>query len=86
MRDFFDMIVRASAKVAYDPGLYSAILEHREAVSALTQARQGPDRLLLFHGSGGDRPGLRVCGCGRWDFPTNKSIRPASPDLIRRIS
>jgi len=37
-RDLFDT-VRASAKVAYDPGLYSAILEHREAVGALTKSR-----------------------------------------------
>ncbi len=38
VRDLFDS-VRASAKVAYDPGLYSAILEHREAVSALQKGR-----------------------------------------------
>ncbi len=35
-----DDTVRASAKVAYDPGLYSAILEHREAVATLTKSRQ----------------------------------------------
>jgi len=38
IRDLFDT-VRASAKVAYDPGLYSAILEHREAVSTLLKSR-----------------------------------------------
>jgi Cu(I)/Ag(I) efflux system membrane fusion protein len=32
-RDLF-VIVRASARVAYDPGLYSAILEHQAAVEA----------------------------------------------------
>jgi Cu(I)/Ag(I) efflux system membrane fusion protein len=29
--------IRASARVAYDPGLYSAILEHQQAVSALAK-------------------------------------------------
>ena len=38
-RDLFDT-VRASAKVAYDPGLYSAILEHREAVATLRKSRE----------------------------------------------
>jgi len=38
-RDLFDT-VRASAKVAYDPGLYSAILEHREAVATLRKGRE----------------------------------------------
>ena len=38
MRDLFDT-VRASAKVAYDPGLYSAILEHREAVEGLRKSQ-----------------------------------------------
>lgn len=33
MRDLF-VIVRASARVAYDPGLYSAILEHQGAIEA----------------------------------------------------
>src|SRR5450755_3824985 len=33
IRDLF-VIVRASARVAYDPGLYSAILEHQAAVEA----------------------------------------------------
>ncbi len=33
MRDLF-VFVRASARVAYDPGLYSAILEHQGAVEA----------------------------------------------------
>ncbi len=30
-----ETLVRASAKVAYDPGLYSAVLEHQEAVRTL---------------------------------------------------
>ena len=34
------LTIRASAKVAYDPGLYSAILEHQAAVDAL---RKSPD-------------------------------------------
>ncbi len=38
-RDLDDTI-RASAKVAYDPDLYSAILEHREAVAGLKKSQQ----------------------------------------------
>lgn len=36
-RDLFQT-VRASAHVAYDPGLYSAILEHREALQSLKKS------------------------------------------------
>jgi Cu(I)/Ag(I) efflux system membrane fusion protein len=37
VRDLDDT-VRASAKIAYDPGLYSAILEYREALSGLKKS------------------------------------------------
>ncbi|OGR91886.1 MAG: hypothetical protein A2992_08215 [Elusimicrobia bacterium RIFCSPLOWO2_01_FULL_59_12] len=39
VRDLFSA-VRASARVAYDPGLYNAILEHKEALSNLGKSRE----------------------------------------------
>jgi Cu(I)/Ag(I) efflux system membrane fusion protein len=38
VRDLYQSI-RASARIAYDPGLYTAILEHREAAAALRKSR-----------------------------------------------
>lgn len=42
-RELFNT-VRASARVAYDPGLYSALLEHREALQSLRRSREGGNR------------------------------------------
>lgn len=39
-RELFNT-VRAAARVAYDPGLYSALLEHREALQALKRSEAG---------------------------------------------
>jgi Cu(I)/Ag(I) efflux system membrane fusion protein len=58
-------LVRASGRIAYDPDLYSALVEYREALKSRNKAKtaRGP---MCGREPRGSFLLPRVCGCNRW--------------------
>jgi Cu(I)/Ag(I) efflux system membrane fusion protein len=76
IRDLDDT-VRASAKVAYDPELYSAILEHREAVAGRSKSQQnGSDEFQAEAQSTVQASRLRLRQMGLSDDQIDQAGRP----------